>query len=71
MKLKGKGSHGSPRHTETRGPGPVSGAGELTTGHGPGPAARRVRPDAAGTPQPPASGSTAAGLKYEDEDSDE
>lgn len=56
MKLKGKGSHGSPRHTETRGPGPVAGAGELAIGHGPGPTARRVRPDMANGPQPPANG---------------
>jgi hypothetical protein len=68
MKLKGKGSHGSPRHTETRGPGPVAGAGELTIGHGPGAAARRVRPDAADAPQPPASGRTPADLADEDEE---
>ena len=68
MKLKGKGSHGSPRHTETRGPGPVAGAGEITIGHGPGPAADRVRPDCAGTPQPPASGAAPADLADEDEE---
>jgi len=68
MKLKGKGSHGSPRHTETRGPGPVAGAGELTIGHGPGPAAKRVRPDAAGQPQPPASGAAPDDLATDDDE---
>jgi len=71
MKLKGKGSHGSPRHTETRGPGPVAGAGEISIGHGPGPAAKRVRPDCADTPQPPASGSTPADLATDDGDDEE
>jgi hypothetical protein len=68
MKLKGKGSHGSPRHTETRGPGPVEGAGEITIGHGPGPAAKRVRPDADDTPQPAASGGTPSDLATDDEE---
>ena len=68
MKLKGKGSHGSPRHTETRGPGPVEGAGEISIGHGPGPAAKRVRPDCADAPQPPASGSAPTDLADEDEE---
>lgn len=68
MKLKGKGSHGSPRHTETRGPGPVEGAGELTIGHGPGPAAKRVRPDIANAPEPAASGRTPAELASDDDE---
>ena len=68
MKLKGKGSHGSSRHTETRGPGPVAGAGEITIGHGPGPAAKRVRPDSVSTPQPPASGRAPTDLSSGDED---
>lgn len=68
MKLKGKGSHGSPRHSETRGPGPVAGAGEITIGHGPGPAAKRVRPDTAGAPQPPASGRPPADTATDDDD---
>lgn len=68
MKLRGKGSHGSPRHTEIRGPGPVSGAGELAIGHGPGPAARRVRPDIASALQPPASGRTPAARATDDEE---
>jgi hypothetical protein len=68
MKLKGKGSHGSPRHTEERGPGPVAGAGEVTIGHGPGPAAKRVRPDTAGGPQPPASGRAPADLATDDDE---
>lgn len=66
MKLKGKGSHGSPRHTETRGPGPVAGAGELAIGHGP--AARRVRPDMVNGPQPPASGRAPASLADENDE---
>ncbi len=68
MKLKGKGSHGSPRHTETRGPGALEGAGELAIGHGPGPAAKRVRPDTANAPQAPASGRPPEGLASEDEE---
>lgn len=68
MKLKGKGSHGSPRHTETRGPGTVAGAGELTIGHGPGPAAKRVRPAMANEPQPAASAGTPSSEATDDED---
>ena len=68
MKLKGKGSHGSPRHSETRGPGPVAGAGELTIGHGPGPAAKRVRPATANEPQPAASAGTPPSEATDDED---
>jgi hypothetical protein len=70
MKLKGKGSHGSPRHTETRGPGPVASAGELTIGHGPGPAAKRVRPATANEPQPAASGGTPDSPSVGDDDED-
>ena len=70
MKLKGKGSHGSPRHTETRGPGPVAGAGELTIGHGPGPAAKRVRPAMSNAPQAAASGS-APSVASDDSDDEE
>ncbi len=68
MKLKGKGSHGSPRHTETRGPGPVAGAGELAIGHGPGLAAKRVRPDMANGPEPAASGRPPAALSSDDDE---
>lgn len=68
MKLKGKGSHGSPRHTETRGPGSVAGAGELTLGHGPGPAAKRVRPDTSNRSQPAAGGSLPSSDTDDDED---
>lgn len=63
MKHRGKGTFGSPRHTQRASPGPTTSAslGERVGGAGPGSFAMRVTPHNSGS-QPNADGAPPKGL---------